>query len=143
MDASAADQKVLLREKASTLARTMTRDGCTSPTPYEFILKFTDAASPSDYDLDLQELYISKFPETGLSQLIQAQMHYSNGESTEEIFEQLESGLKMEPNSPYGYLVACWMDYETQNYEAGLDHATLGLEKIDAITAASGFKFSQ
>ncbi|KAG0046177.1 Superkiller protein 3 [Gryganskiella cystojenkinii] len=143
IDASFAGQKLPLREKASNLAKSMTNDGCTSTTPYEFLLKFTDAASPSDYDSDLQELYISKFPETGFSKLIQAQMHYGNGEATEEVFEQLESGLKSEPGSPYGYLVACWMDHDSQDYETGLDHATLGLEKIEVITAASGFQFTQ
>ncbi|KAG0295601.1 Superkiller protein 3 [Dissophora globulifera] len=143
MEAIVLDQKLVIREKALALASTMILDNSTSPLPYELLLKFTDAASPSDYDTDLQEQYIARFPTTGLSKLIQAQLHFTNGEARGDLVELLEDGFKLEPNLAYGYLVICWMDHATQDYDAGLEHATAGRDILQQLATATGFPFSK
>ncbi|KAF9937373.1 Superkiller protein 3 [Modicella reniformis] len=136
------DQKTLIRDKALALASSMIQHGSTSPQPYEFLLKMTDAASPSDFDVNLQEQYISQFPNTGLSKLIQAQMRFANGEeSRDDLVELLEQGFKMEPNLVYGYLVISWMDHASQDYESGLEHATAGRDILRKQATATGFPF--
>ncbi|KAF9198939.1 Superkiller protein 3 [Haplosporangium sp. Z 27] len=143
MEAISTDKKGSILEKASNLASSMIQDNCASPLPYEFLLKFTDASSPADYDADLQEQYITKFPNTGLSKMIQAQLHYANGEAKEDLVEILDEGFKLEPNIAYGYLVVCWMDHATQDYEAGLEHASAGRDIVQKLSAATAFPFSK
>ncbi|KAI7831610.1 hypothetical protein BC939DRAFT_144395 [Gamsiella multidivaricata] len=137
------DQKTVIREKALALASDMIKGNCASPLPYELLLKFTDAAMPSDYDAYLQELYFTKFPNTGLSNIIQAQLHFANGEAREDLVEILEEGFKLEPDLAYGYLVICWMDYSVQDYEAGLEHATAGRNILQRLAAATAFPFDK
>ncbi|KAI1317452.1 Superkiller protein 3 [Mortierella claussenii] len=141
MEAIAEHGKPAVRQKALALASNLVNDNCTSPLPYELLLKFTDAASPSDYDADLQNQYISKFPNTGLSKMIQAQLHFSSGQAREDLVELLDEGFKLEPNLAYGYLVVCWMDHATQDYDAGLEHATAGRDILQKLADTTAFPF--
>ncbi|KAF8927210.1 hypothetical protein EDD21DRAFT_448810 [Dissophora ornata] len=143
MEAITNNKKPAIREKALALASNMIQDNCISPLPYELLLKFTDAGSPSDYDVNLQEQYITKFPNTGLSKMIQAQLHFANGEARDDLVELLEEGFKLEPNLAYGYLVVCWMDHATRDYEAGLEHATAGRDILQKLATATAFPFSK
>ncbi|KAF9355484.1 Superkiller protein 3 [Mortierella sp. AD094] len=143
MEAVATDKKSVMQEKAATLASRMIQDNCSSPLPFEFLLKFTDAGSPTDYDADLQEQYITKFPYTGLSKMIQAQLHFANGEAREDLVELLNEGFNLEPNIAYGYLVLCWMDHAAQDYDGGLEHATAGRGILQKLTTATAYPFSK
>ncbi|KAK3827007.1 MAG: hypothetical protein J3R72DRAFT_496527 [Linnemannia gamsii] len=142
-EAIALSKKSIIRDKALELASKMVREDSAPALAYETLLKFTDAAKPSDYDLNLQEQYISKFPTTGLSKIIQAQMHFDHGESREDLVEVLDEGFKLEPNLVYGYLVVSWMDYDTKDYDAGLEHATAGRDLVQKLAASTGFSFSR
>ncbi|KAK3822830.1 MAG: hypothetical protein J3Q66DRAFT_135448 [Benniella sp.] len=140
MAAVAYDQKTTVRERVLSLAIAMVQHSSTSPLPYEQLLKLADAASPSDYDQNLQEQYITQFPNTGLSKMIQAQMRFANGEPREDLVESLEQAFRMEPNTAYGYLVISWMDHASRDYDSGLEHATMGrdiLRKLATATASS------
>ncbi|KAF9195193.1 Superkiller protein 3 [Haplosporangium sp. Z 11] len=143
MEAIAKSQKSIVWEKALTLASKMIQESSAPALPYEILLKYTDAASPSDYDSDLQERYISMFPNTGLSKLIQAQLYFSNGEAREDLTEILEEGFKLEPNLAYGYLVICWMEHDTQDYEAGLEHASAGRSLVLKLASVTAYPFSK
>lgn len=137
------DKKNVIRDKALELASKMVQEDAAPALAYETLLKFTDAATPSEYDKALQEQYISNFPNTGLSKIIQAQMHFDNGESREDLVEILDEGFKLEPNLVYGYLVVCWMDHNTKDYDSGLEHATAGRDLIQKLAASTGFLFSR
>jgi len=140
MAAVAYDQKTTVRERVLSLAIAMVQHNSTSPLPYEQLLKLADAGSPSDYDQNLQEQYITQFPNTGLSKMIQAQMRFANGEPREDLVESLEHAFRMEPNIAYGYLVISWMDHASRDYDSGLEHATMGrdiLRKLATATASS------
>ncbi|KAF9106846.1 Superkiller protein 3 [Mortierella sp. AM989] len=143
MEAVPTANKAAVREKALNLASNMIKENCASPLPFELLHKFTDAGSPSDYDADLQEQYITKFPNTGLSKMIQAQLHFANGEAREDLVELLEEGFKLEPNIAYGYLVVCWMDHKAQDYDAGLEHATAGRDILQKLASATACPFSK
>ncbi|OAQ35470.1 TPR-like protein [Linnemannia elongata AG-77] len=142
-EAISVDKKAGIRDKALELASKMVREDSASALAYETLLKFTDAATPSEYDKALQEQYISSFPNTGLSKIIQAQMHFDNGESREDLVEILDEGFKLEPNHVYGYLVVCWMDHDAKDYDSGLEHATAGRDLIQKLAASTGFPFSR
>ncbi|KAF9294277.1 Superkiller protein 3 [Linnemannia elongata] len=142
-EAVSVDKKAGIRDKALELASKMVREDSASALAYETLLKFTDAATPSEFDKALQEQYISSFPNTGLSKFIQAQMHFDNGESREDLVEILDEGFKLEPNHVYGYLVVCWMDHDAKDYDSGLEHATAGRDLIQKLAASTGFPFSR
>ncbi|KAF9939010.1 Superkiller protein 3 [Mortierella alpina] len=143
MEAIRTDQKSTVREKALELASRMIQEDSPPALAYEVIFKFTDAASPTDYDVDLQEQYITKYPNTGLSKMIQAQLHFSQGEARDDLLEILEEGFKLDPSVAYGYLVTCWMDHDAQDYEAGLEHATAGRDIILKQATATALSFSR
>ncbi|KAF9286798.1 Superkiller protein 3 [Mortierella alpina] len=143
MEAIRTDQKSAVREKALELASRMIQEDSPPALSYEVIFKFTDAASPTDYDMDLQEQYITKYPNTGFSKMIQAQLHFSQGEARDDLLEILEEGFKLDPSVAYGYLVICWMDHAAQDYEAGLEHATVGRDIVQKQAAATALPFSR
>ncbi|KAF9437752.1 Superkiller protein 3 [Entomortierella beljakovae] len=140
MEAIANEKKGELREKTLSLASSMIEENCNSPIPFELLIKFTDASSPSDYDTSLQDQYITKFPNTGLSKMIQAQLHYSNGEAKEDLIELLDEGFKLEPNIAYGYLVLSWMNHSS-NYQMGLEYATAGRDILLKFSTATACPF--
>ncbi|KAG0211885.1 Superkiller protein 3 [Mortierella sp. NVP41] len=142
-EAIAVEKKAEIRDKALELASMMVQEESAPALAYETLLKFTDAALPSEYDSTLQEQYISNYPNTGLSKIIQAQMHFANGESREDLVEILDEGFKLEPNLVYGYLVICWMDHDIQDYDSGLEHATAGRDLIQKLVASTGFSFTR
>ncbi|KAG0225716.1 hypothetical protein B0O80DRAFT_405545 [Mortierella sp. GBAus27b] len=141
MGAVSQGQKADVCKKTLALATDMIQHNSPSPLPYELILKFTDATSPSDYDANLQEQYITQFPSTGLSKMIQAQLRYANGESRDDLVDILDQGINMEPDMAYGYLAICWMDHASKDYESGLEHATMGRDTLRELAAATGFLF--
>ncbi|KAF9932323.1 Superkiller protein 3 [Linnemannia zychae] len=142
-EAVSLDKKGDIRDKTLELASKMVQEDSAPALAYETLFKFTDAAVPSEYDTNLQEQYISNFPNTGLSKIIQAQMHYDNGEAREDLVEILDEGFKLEPNLVYGYLVVCWMDHDTKDYDSGLEHATAGRELVQKLAALTGLPFSR
>ncbi|KAG0210738.1 Superkiller protein 3 [Mortierella sp. GBA30] len=143
LEAVANGQKSVVREKAMALASRMIREDSAPALPYEVLFKFTDAASPADYDADLQDQYITKFPNTGLSKMIQAQLHFTHGESRDDLLELLEEGFKLEPCLAYGYLAICWMDHASQEYEIGLEHAAAGRDIIQKQVTTTAFPFAK
>ncbi|KAF9979720.1 hypothetical protein BGZ65_006102 [Modicella reniformis] len=75
-------QKTLVREKALALASNMIQH---HPRRHPNLTTFTKVdrcCLPSDYDANLQEQYISRFSNTGLSKPIQAQMRFANEEDS-------------------------------------------------------------
>ncbi|KAF9908643.1 Superkiller protein 3 [Linnemannia zychae] len=142
-EAIALNKKSVIREKALALASKIVQEDSAPALAYETLLKFTDAARPVEYDSALQEQYIANYPNTGLSKIIQAQMHFDNGESKEDLVELLDDGFKLEPSLVYGYLVVCWMDHDTEDYDSGLEHATAGRDLAQKLAASTGFPFSR
>ncbi|KAF9581141.1 Superkiller protein 3, partial [Lunasporangiospora selenospora] len=150
MESIAQDQKPAVRDKALALSSKMIQESSSpdlSPLPHELLLKFHDAHSSSDYDTALQHQYIATFPQTALSKMIQAQMHYVNGDggeepsSREELSGLLDEAFKMDSTIVYGYLVLCWMDYDSQDFEAGLEHSTAGRDLLNKQSVATAFEY--
>ncbi|KAG0361729.1 Superkiller protein 3 [Podila minutissima] len=141
--AISSDKKSVVREKALKLASSMVDQDSDSYVPYETLLRFVDASSPSDYDEDLQDRFSTKFPERGLSKLIQGQRYIEAGDVSEEVLEILEEGFGTEPASAYGYLVLCWMSHSNGDFEVGLEHAAGGRDIVKKEISETGFPFTR
>lgn len=143
MIAVTSDKKSVVREKALELASSMVDQDSDSYVPFETLLRFVDASSPSDYDEDLQDRFSTKFPERGLSKLIQGQRYIEAGNVSEEVLEILEEGFGTESASAYGYLVLCWMSHANGDFEVGLEHAAGGRDIVKKEILDTGFPFTR
>ncbi|KAF9395270.1 Superkiller protein 3 [Podila verticillata] len=143
MIAVTSDKKSAVREKALKLASSMVDYDSDSYVPYETLLRFVDASSPSNYDADLQGRFSTKFPERGLSKLIQGQQYIEAGDVSEEVMEIIEEGFGAEPAFPYGYLVLCWMSHANGDFEVGLEHAAGGRDIVKKEILDTGFPFTR
>ncbi|KAF9427265.1 Superkiller protein 3 [Podila epigama] len=141
--AIAAEKKHAVREKALKLASSMVEQQVDSPLPYETLLRFTDASSPSDYDSNLQDSFMEKFPDHGLSKIIIGQRYIESGDMSDSVVEVLEEGIEMEPSLAYGYLVLCWMSYNNGHLEEGFGHADAGSRILEKETLETGFQFTR
>ncbi|RUP47706.1 hypothetical protein BC936DRAFT_145426 [Jimgerdemannia flammicorona] len=140
-----------LREKLYELAQSLVDQGGDSPTPYEMVIEATDAASPGmsqnecarikicyDYDQELLELYTSKFPETGLSKLIQGRKLYIEEGNAEDALDLFADGLEQCPSSLFGYQSLSWLYHDQRDYESGLEYATKGRDLVQQSVAELG-----
>ncbi|KAG0345117.1 Superkiller protein 3 [Podila humilis] len=138
-----ADKKAAVREKALKLASSMVDRESDSHVPYETLMRFTDASSPSDYDAHLQDRFVERFPDRGLSKLIQGQRYIEAEEFNEDVLKVLEEGIEAEPALAYGYLVLCWMSHNNGHFEEGLEHAAGGRDTLKKEITGTGLPFTK
>ncbi|CAJ0859805.1 1503_t:CDS:10 [Entrophospora sp. SA101] len=97
LSVSSVDNKNRLCEKILKIAKSFVDQDSPSPIPYEILIESTNASSADEYDVSLLENYSKKFPETGLSKMIQGYFRYSKDDETEEalnLYQDYENSLK-------------------------------------------------
>ncbi|GAB5589005.1 Superkiller protein 3 [Umbelopsis nana] len=103
--------------------------GVDAPEPYELLIEATNVDSYELYDEQLCEKYTEKFPDTGLSKLIQGQKLYKAGDG-DAAFDLFADGIEMAPESLFGYQCLSWLYCDSAEYESGLEYATKGRDLV-------------
>ncbi|CAJ0907168.1 7730_t:CDS:10, partial [Entrophospora sp. SA101] len=126
LSVSSVDNKNRLCEKILKIAKSFVDQDSPSPIPYEILIESTNASSADEYDVSLLENYSKKFPETGLSKMIQGYFRYSKDDETEEALNLYQDGLVITSNSLFGHLSLCWIYHDLKDYENSLKYAETG-----------------
>ncbi|CAB4463214.1 TPR-like protein [Rhizophagus irregularis] len=101
----------------------------TTPTPYEIIIESTDASSADEYDLTLLKKYSEKFPDTGISKMIQGYFKYLQQELSEALSLYSE-GFEISTSSLFGHLSLGWIYHDAKDYDQALDIARNGRDIV-------------
>ncbi|ORZ18014.1 hypothetical protein BCR42DRAFT_412963 [Absidia repens] len=123
--------------KISELVHTLVGFEVNSPIPYEISLEFTDVARFDDYNKELLDIMVDRFPATGTSKIIQGYRKYQEGQ-LDEAFDLFGEGLDDNPQSLCGYLCLSWIYHDSNEFEAGLEYATRGREVTQKFAKDAG-----
>ncbi|KAI8576073.1 hypothetical protein K450DRAFT_258770 [Umbelopsis ramanniana AG] len=97
--------------------------------PYEFLIESSNVESYDLYDQTFCEQYTAKFPDTGLSKLIQGQNLYKAGDG-DSAFDFFSDGIELAPESLFGYQCLSWLYCDSKEYETGLEYSTKGRDLV-------------
>lgn len=82
-----------------------------------------------NYDWELMNDLIARFPEFGLSKLAQGYNLNKDGD-VDQAFDYFSDGIEACPDSIFGYLCVSWIYYHAKEYETGLEYATRGKDLV-------------
>ncbi|KAM3588689.1 Superkiller protein 3 [Umbelopsis sp. WA50703] len=112
-------------QKLHALAEQLCDSNVNAPEPYEFLIESSNVENYDLYDKNLCDKFASKFPEYGLSKLIEGYKVYEAGDG-DEAFDLLSDGMEMSPDSLFGHQCLSWLYYNSGEFESGLEYATRG-----------------
>ncbi|KAI9468081.1 MAG: hypothetical protein EXX96DRAFT_591852 [Benjaminiella poitrasii] len=110
--------------------------------PLQLLIEFNNVGSPDEYDWELLNELIERFPENGLSKLAKGYKLYQ-ADNVDEAFNYFSEGLESTPDSLFGYLCVSWIYYKSKEYETGLEYATRGRDLVRKIKIESGFSMTK
>ncbi|KAI8341483.1 hypothetical protein BC941DRAFT_510688 [Chlamydoabsidia padenii] len=123
--------------KISQLVHTLVGQEVDNSLPYEISIEFTDVESFDDYNQELLDIMVNRFPSNGVSKIIQGYRKYKEGQ-LDDSFDLFGDGLELCPLALCGYLCLSWIYYNSHEYETGLEYATRGHELVLAFAKDAG-----
>ncbi|KAI8329610.1 hypothetical protein EDC96DRAFT_489511 [Choanephora cucurbitarum] len=130
-------EKAEMNEKIMTLANELMT--MNDPLPLIVLIDACDADSPEQYDWDLINDLMTRFPQHGLSKLARGYKLNKEGD-VDQAFDLFSEGLEACPQSVFGYICLCWIYYQSKEYETGLEYATRGRELVKKTQVDTGIE---